>query len=219
MYNKILCIVPHLDDEVLSFGSLLLNYSKLGADIKMVYLVAGGVHKLQNLNDRLNEMHSVCNKLNISNDSIEVLYTNLDAMMDTIDLRSTASRIDKITDEYKPDLLLTTLPSNHQDHMHLYNAIRISLRMKDGFVVPNVLFGEYPFLLSECNSPFNGKVYHKMTKSDLDEKIELFELYKSQVRPKPSPLGSDGIRILAESRGLESGLGLAECYYNYRTLI
>ena len=50
----------------------------------------------------------------------------------------------------------------------------------------------------------------------IDKKIELFELYKSQVKNSPSPLNETGIRSLAAMRGLEAGCPYAEKFYIQR---
>lgn len=219
MSKKILVVVPHGDDDCLSFSGLIQSEIENGSEVRLVYLTIGGCHKLQNYHNRLQEAKDAADYIGIPWDNVSILYDNMDAMMDTVPLRETASKLDKIVDEYKPDLLLTTLPSNHQDHIHLYQAVRIHLRMRDGFVVPNVLFGEYQFLMSEVSIPFNGKIYHSMTDLELQRKQMHFSCFKSQVRPFPSPLGIEGIRILAESRGLECGERYAECYYVYRMKI
>jgi len=38
-------------------------------------------------------------------------------------------------------------------------------------------------------------------------------MYKTQLRPSPSPLGSRGLEILAITRGLECGHKYAEKFY------
>lgn len=214
--KKVLCIVPHADDDILSFGSLLRKYSNEGCELFMVYLTIGGVHRLQNYDLRMAEMNSVCDSLKVPMTNRYVLFKNKDAEMDSISIRVIATEIDKLMDQIKPEILLTTLNSNHQDHQALYKAIRVALRMKDGFIVPRVLFGEYPFINAETDISFNGKIYLEMNDDQLQDKLDLFNLYKTQVRPEPSPLGNRGVRNLAERRGIEFGCKYAECYFAYR---
>ena len=47
----------------------------------------------------------------------------------------------------------------------------------------------------------------------LDEKIEIFSLYKSQIKKAPSPLNPEGIRQLAMVRGTECSVKYAELFY------
>ena len=55
-------------------------------------------------------------------------------------------------------------------------------------------------------------MYHDIS-DVIDDKIKLFELYKSQIREKPSPLNSNGVKSLAQIRGLEFGVDYAEMFY------
>lgn len=215
--RKVLCIAVHADDELLSFGSLLDKFSKdPNVELHIAYLTIGGVHRLQNYDVRMAEMNSVCDALNVDSKHRYVLFKNKDAEMDQVSIRVIATKLDELLDNIQPDLLLTNMDSNHQDHHALYKAMRVALRMKDGYTVPKVLFGEYQFLSAEIDISFNGKMYLPLTSEMLDRKVELFNLYKTQIRPKPSPLGEVGVRRLAEHRGMEFGCGLAECYFVYR---
>jgi len=214
--KKVLCIVPHCDDEVLSFGNLLLRLSKSeDYELFMVYLVCGGADVRQNYDIRYNESVEICKALNIPIDNLhfKILFNNMDAAMDTVPIREIAIKLDSCLNEIKPDILLSTLPSNHQDHIALYSALKISLRLKEGYTVPTVILGEYPFLSEEVNLPFNGKLYLSVNSEELDEKLNLFNLIKSQVKKDPSPLGLNAIKSLAKSRGVGIGCEYAERYF------
>lgn len=214
--KKVLCIVPHGDDDVISFGGLLLKYRNEGAEIHMVYLTMGGKNLKDGYNTRMSEVLDVCDVLHVKRENLYVLYKDMDGEMDTVSQREITSWIDRLTDKIQPDILLTTLNSNHQDHHALYKAVRASLRMRSGYIIPKVLFGEYQFLNVEVDIPFNGKCYIEMSEELMNDKLNLFSLYKSQQKLEPSPLGLKGIQLMAEHRGIEFGCKYAECYYVYR---
>lgn len=214
--NRVLCLVAHCDDEILSFGGLLQRLIKQGKEIQMTYLVVGGRNPRQNTVIRMHEAYKVCKKLGIPKDHVEFLFKNKDAEMDTIPLLEIASKIENRINSYKPDLLLTQLSSFHQDHKRLFDAVQIALRLHDGFQIKNVLLGEYPFMCEEVNMPFNGKVYLSMTKEELEGKRELLSYYDSQLKNEPSVLGLDAMVKFHELRGMGHGCKYAERYFLLR---
>ena len=87
-----------------------------------------------------------------------------------------------------------------------------SLRLRQGFMPRFVALYEYPFILNQNINISGGLWYHDITDS-LDEKIEIFNVYKSQIKPAPSPLNPEGIRQLAMVRGTECSVKYAELFY------
>jgi LmbE family N-acetylglucosaminyl deacetylase len=182
-----------------------------GSIIHMRFGTVGGKHRLQNYDTRMDEVASVMNSLGI--EDWKVYYKNKDAEMDTIPQRELATMMDKDIDEIRPDELFCCYPSVHQDHIAMYNAFMITQRLRDGFIPGLVALGEYPFILTSKQVPEGGFWYHPMSEETLRRKIELFEMYKTQLRPAPSPLGSRGVEVLATTRGLECGHRYAEKFY------
>jgi len=211
MHKKILIIAPHADDEILSFGGYLIDQINLGAEITVRIGTIGGKHYLQKRVVRLDEFHSVMNELGITD--FAEFFPNKDAELDTIPQKELASKIDKILDEVKPDEVFCCYPSTHQDHIAIYNAFMISMRLRDGYMPKLVALGEYPFILTSKTLPEGGSWYHPLSEDTLNKKIKLFEMYASQLRPSPSPLGSKGVKILAQTRGIECGSEYAEKFY------
>ena len=48
---------------------------------------------------------------------------------------------------------------------------------------------------------------------NIEEKIELLNIYKSQIRQSPSPINGGGVKKLAALRGIEIGCEYAEMFY------
>lgn len=206
--KKILIIAPHADDEILSFGGYMINQIAEGAEVIVRIGTIGGTHILQPFKERFAEFESVMNALGVTD--YDFMYQDADAIMDSIPTKELASKIDNLIDTIHPDEVFCCYPSVHQDHKAIFDAFMVSMRLRDGFLPNFVAFGEYPFILTATSVPFNGKFYHPLSREVLDKKIKLFELYKSQLRKSPSPLGSRGVKILATTRGLECGQEYAE---------
>ena len=213
--KNILVIAPHADDEVLGCGGYLMHQAEAGADIHIVIGTIGGTDKRQDYQTRMSEFNDVCSALMCSG---HVLYKNKDAIMDTIPSFELTKQIDFYIDRYHPDEIFFNYKSRHQDHIKMYDCTMASLRLREGYMPKFVALYEYPFVSDGLDIVRGGKVYHDIT-DVITAKIELFKLYKTQVREAPSPLNCNGIRTLAAIRGLESGMKYAEMFYVQKMII
>jgi len=159
--KHILIIVPHGDDDILSFGGYMIDEISNGSIIHMRYGTVGGIHKLQDHDTRMKEVESVMNMLGITDWNI--YFHNKDAEMDMISQRELATLMDNDIDKIKPDELFCCYPSTHQDHIAIYNAFMITQRLRDGFISPLVALGEYPFILTSKQIPDGGFWYHPIS--------------------------------------------------------
>ena len=215
MTKKILVIAPHADDEVLGCGGYLLHQSKLGADIRIIIATIGGTDTRQPFAERLKEFRNVCDTLHADG---KYLYPNKDAVLDSMSSFDITTRLDKEIDDFKPNEILVNCLSRHQDHIKLYHCAMASLRLREGYKPDFVALYEYPFSTDSFELPNGGKAYHDIS-DNIEEKIELFNLYGSQIRKSPSPLNEKGIKSLAAVRGVEAGVDYAELFYIQKTYI
>ena len=93
-----------------------------------------------------------------------------------------------------------------------------SMRLREGYMPKLVALYEYPFVMDGMDIVKGGKMYHDIS-DNITEKIELFNLYKSQVRESPSPLNGKGIITLASVRGMECGVKYAEKFYIQKMIL
>ena len=70
---------------------------------------------------------------------------------------------------------------------------------------------EYPFIT--YNDVLQGGLFYYDITEYIDKKVELFYLYKTQIKKSPSPLNEEGVKVLARMRGLECGRKYAEMFY------
>lgn len=214
--RKSLIIAPHPDDDVLSFAGYIITEKSKGNQINVIVMTCGGPNSKATYEQRLVEFNEAMKFLNV--DSYNIWKKDFDGLLDSIPNSQITSFIDEEIESYKPDNILTCYPSTHSDHIALYNAFQASMRLKDGHLPNLVALGEYPFILPSLTVPTGGKLYLPMTEKVFRKKCEAFEIYKSQQKKSPSPLGVDGIRILSETRGLECGYKYAEMYYVQRII-
>lgn len=214
-------IAPHADDEVLGCGGYLLHSKSLTlpneerADIKIVVGTIGGMDVRQDYETRVQEFNLVCKELEADS---ELMFKNMDAMLDTIPSRELITSLDFAIDSYRPDEIFINYRSRHQDHVKMYDCAMASLRLREGYFPKFVALYEYPFITSGMDVVDGGMAYHDIT-DVLREKIHLFNLYASQVRKAPSPLNGEGIKSLAHIRGLECGCMYAEKFYIQKMMV
>lgn len=206
--KKILVIAPHADDEVLGLGGYLLQESRKGNSIFIIYGAIGGEDSRQNAATRELEVMSVVESLKAT---YRVLFYGKDAELDTVPSRSIISAIDKVVDEYRPDEVFINCTSHHQDHKKLYECAMASMRQREGYVPKMVALYEYPCL--EPGEIIDGGRWYHGISDVIDAKCDLMEKYESQIRKAPSPINEEGIRSLAAIRGRECGEDYAELFY------
>lgn len=213
--KKILVIAPHGDDEVLGCGGYLLQQSKEGAEIHIILGTIGGTDKRQSFSVRLIESKAVAERIKAH---LVYLYSNMDALLDTLPSRDIITRLDEEIDKVRPDEIFVNYRSHHQDHIKMYDCAIASIRLREGYSPRLVALYEYPFVTDGMDLIKGGKMYCNIT-DVIDEKVALFNLYASQIRQTPSPLNEQGIKKLASIRGMECGMEYAEKYYIQKMIL
>ena len=209
MSKRILVISPHADDEILGCGGYLASQRDLGSEIHIAYATIGIKGDPSKELCRMAEAELVCQRLRASH---QILLENYDGELDMVPTRFFVTQYDAIFDKFQPDELFINYPSWHQDHKKVYDSAMAALRFRQGFMPRFIALYEYPFILNQNINISGGLWYHDITES-LDEKIEIFSLYKSQIKKAPSPLNPEGIRQLAMVRGTECSVKYAELFY------
>ncbi len=209
MSKRILVISPHADDEVLGCGGYLASQRDMGSEIHIAYATIGNSEKSPGEQERIQEAARVCERLHASH---QILIENHDGELDMVPMRFFVSCYDGIFDTFRPDEVFVNYPSWHQDHKKVYDSAMAALRFRRGFMPRFVALYEYPFILNQNIHISGGLWYHDIS-GCLDEKIDIFNIYRSQIKSPPSPLNPDGIRQLAMVRGTESCVKYAELFY------
>lgn len=210
--KKTLILAPHPDDDVLSFGGYIIDELAKGNAIRLIVFAVGGPCSNVDTQTRIDELTNVMEFLGVTD--FKIYSEDTDGVLGKeIPIHNIVGFIDKEMNDYKPDCIMSCYPSTHQDHLTVHEAFSASMRLRDGFMPNCVALGEYPFILPALELPNGGKWYHPLSEETFKKKCKAFELYKSQLRPSPSPLGLDGVEVLARTRGLECGHKYAELFY------
>lgn len=210
--KRILILNAHPDDETLSYGGLMARANRLGDELYVHTFAVGGPCSNVPSEVRIEELESVMNYF-----QCEYSYdVGMDGLLDTIPNTELTSKIDELIDQFRPEQVYCSAMSEHSDHIALHNAFEASARLKSGFIPKLFATGVYPFSDQLYSPQKGGKIFQPLTDEDFDRKCEAFKFHKSQFKPRPSPLGVEGIRVKAEYDGMACGHKYAELYYQLR---
>lgn len=215
--KKILVVTPHTDDELFGLGGTLLKLKEEQNIIKII-LMSGSkryLHHLQrevSAEEQWEEFKNVCKE--ISTEIPEKFETN-DIRLEEIPQYKIVRWLDKVFNEFNPDVLFFCEPSYHQEHKDVFNAcIAASRPTFNKKNIKEIYLYEIPTSTwSDPNNKFQPNMYVDIT-NEMEEKIEIFKkYYKIQYTDTGrNKLGELGIRSHAKYRGFESGLENAEAF-------
>ena len=212
--KKILVIAPHPDDESLGCGGVLSKFKN-----KKIYWVIVTNLQLQNkkfsqkiINKKIKEVDKVQKKLGIK----KMFRMNFQpTSLNKGNLTKLIDDLSVILNKIKPDTIFAPyLHDAHSDHYFTTYALNHILKsFRYNFIERCYLYET----LSETNlnfgknKNFKPNVYFDISKN-IKSKIDLVNIYKSEINKHPFPRSLKAVKSLALLRGSESGYDYAEAY-------
>jgi LmbE family N-acetylglucosaminyl deacetylase len=212
---KILAIGAHADDVEIGCGGTLAKSIENNHDVKIV-VVSDSVYnnydgKILRTQEEVNtESYNAIKKLGINKENLLFLnFPNKDIPYDS----KVVEELNKIIDEYKPELILTHWTfDTHQDHRNTALATISAARNHN-----NILMYE-PFPPSgRSYVAYRPQVYIDIS-NNMDSKLESIKSHKSQLN-KYGDDWIDSIKGRAKMRGFESGVKYAETFELVRYML
>ena len=215
MKNKIIIISPHPDDETLGAGGFLLK-SKAESQ-KIFWLNMTNVKKdygqsKAHVEQRFKEIQAVQKAYQIDG------FFNLDlkpAGLDQYAMSEIIKRITNIFNDIKPNVVLLPNPSDvHTDHQITSKAGQACTKWYRFQSINKVLSYE---TLSETENNFsnvkrfNPNLFVDIT-NHINHKIDVMNIYSSELDNHPFPRSEKSIKALATLRGSQSGYEAAEAF-------
>jgi LmbE family N-acetylglucosaminyl deacetylase len=199
---KILFLSPHADDEVLGgFSFLTKDTTVIYFGIDEAHINSSWIKKRPSFEQRNFELLSLARKLGFK-------FKVLDNKINSYVTSELIPSIEKEINEFMPDIILLPNPTYNQDHRAVYEASLVALRPHDiNFFVKKVLIYEQvqDFWNHNCRE-FNPNYFKDL---NIEDKLESYEIYASQVRSFRS---SDMLKALAILRGSQSNKKFAEAF-------
>ena len=190
-YKRILVLAPHPDDETFGMGGTILRLNKAGCNIQISWMTNAG-HPIRQV-----ESEEVLNALHLKQNTT----TSFPLVNRNILVGEVAQVIHEQIKVFKPDLICTTsIFESHIDHT------RMNLGLKKGIESSGT---KADILQYEVWSSLISNTLVDI--SDMEEKVQLMNLYKSQIYD-PSIDYVSRITALNKYRGMPIPSQYAEAF-------
>lgn len=226
--QRILVVGAHPDDEVLGCGGTIAKAIFMGAEVAVQFLGEGISARFPFGQYDSPEFHTQTQiRISGAKKALSVLGitdfefgTRLCGQFDTYPLISIVKEIESKLERFKPQLLFTHNPSEvNIDHRIAYEAVEVACRPTRSFIPDAIYTFEIPCSGSwTFESTFKPNVYVDISEH-WDRKIEAWSCYEGESRPFPFPRSIEGLKTIAQYRGLMSNLKMVEAFRLVRMVI
>jgi LmbE family N-acetylglucosaminyl deacetylase len=225
---RILVVAAHPDDEILGCGGTLAKAISAGAEVAVMFLGEGvsarfplGNYTSEEFREStLIRMEGARAALQILGVSDYEFGSRLCTQFDTYPLLSIVKDIERRIKAFKPHLLFTHNPAEvNIDHRLSYEAVEVACRPTTDFISTQIYTFEIPCSGSwTFESTFKPNVFVDVSEH-FDKKLAAWNCYVGEARPFPFPRSIEGIKVLAQYRGMTSNLNLAEAFRIVRMIV
>lgn len=228
-----LVIAPHPDDEVFGCGGLIHRLKAAKGAVYVLYMTVGATKDYSpkgysTAEERIPELEDAARYLGIDGYGIafagDEYHLKLDAMPQKDLVHAIERGSDISLEGLRPDIVLAPSGADYnQDHRSVSSATMTAVRpgsAKYRSFQPLVMTYELPYhQWNVAESLPAPALYVSLAESDLEAKIAALRLYRSQLKATDCPLSTNGIRALANYRGLQCGAAAAEAYQIKRFVV
>ncbi|EOW9471602.1 TPA: PIG-L deacetylase family protein [Vibrio cholerae] len=215
--NKpVLIVAPHADDETLGCGGTILKLISQGYSVHWL-LVTGmseevGFSKKQ-IEIRKNEIESVASLYNFT--SIHELKFP-PARLDTISKGDIVVDISHAIHEIQPEIIFIPYRNDaHSDHEIVYDSVMSAAKSFRAPFIRKILayetLSETDFGMKPEDGGFKPNVFIDIS-TYLNKKLDILEVFESEVRDFPFPRSRKALESLAYVRGVQCNANAAEAF-------
>ena len=220
--KNILVVAAHPDDEALGCGGTIAKHVSEGDNVYSIFM-SDGVKSRANyteikINSRMEASKLAQSILGIKN---SYFFEFEDNKMDKIALLDVVQKIEPIIHDLKPSIIYTHYHNDlNVDHQITHKAVMTACRPIPNFSVKEI----YGFEVlsstewsSAYHSSFNPKTFVDISKH-FKIKIEALKAYEEEMRDPPHTRSIKHAEVLAQHRGFNVGIFLAEAFEVYRMI-
>ncbi len=214
--KRVLVIAPHPDDETLGCGGALLGHRSRGDEVH--WLITTGMKKefgysADQITCRDKEISDVAGAYGFSSVTETGFPT---ARLDTIPDAEIIGEISNTFQATSPEIVYLPFPGDaHSDHRAVFDAVSACCKWFRNDHVRQVIACEIPsetgFGMDPTQLVFSPNLFIDISEN-LERKIQIMSLYKSEMGTFPFPRSEEAIRALAVHRGAEAGCAAAEAF-------
>ncbi|MDP2709083.1 MAG: PIG-L deacetylase family protein [bacterium] len=220
--NKILVVAAHPDDEVLGAGGTILKHIENGDQVNILLLGDGVSSRSVSAGKIKKRAEQARRAAQFLGAKKIILNAFPDNRFDSVPLLKIIKKIEKIVNEIKPKIIYTHFSDDlNIDHRLTFQAVMTVCRPQPEFFVKKIMAFEVlsstEWQAKKKNKLFCPNQYNDIGKF-IDKKIKAMEIYSDELKTYPHPRSKEGIKILAQYRGLEAGFKYAEAFSVVRIL-
>ncbi len=210
---KVLVIAAHMDDEVLGMGGTIARHVKGGDQVAVCVVTQRAYGHRYTESDVRVEKNSARTAAKILGYRRLTFWDLPDERLDE-KILSVIIPLEKEIQEFRPEVVYTThRGDNNQDHRAVFHATMIACRSIARRPVRRLLCYEVPSSTEQAppfpEYAFQPNFYVNITQT-LPKKLRAMRAYRRELRPFPHPRSLQGLRALAQKRGVEIGFQAAE---------
>jgi len=214
--KKILIISPHLDDEAICSGGLIMRAKKEKAKVFVLYMANGKTRQFMSRSGQapVDKRELEAEKASMYGKfEYKITFQGDEIMrLDSLPQKDLIEAIENITKEFQSDIVVIPYrDSFSQDHRAVAQACITAFRP-----LPKSLHWQ-PEMILEMEEPYSWTQsftpnFYVDISDVFEEKIELYKCHASQVPEDPFPRSINNLRRLAGMRGCDISVKYAEGY-------
>ena len=216
--NKVLVVAVPPDDESLGCGGALLKHKANGDEIH--WLIATEMKESKNTSQRNAEIDQVEELYDF--DSVHRLGLST-TKIDEYSMSELITKISSVVNKVKPNIIYLPFKGDvHSDHKYIFDAAYSCTKsfrypfIKKIYMMETLSETEYS--VSTKEDSFVPNVFIDISEY-MGKKIELMNIYESEIGKHPFPRSERNIRALATFRGATSGCNYAESFVLLKEII
>ncbi|MDR6594610.1 MULTISPECIES: PIG-L deacetylase family protein [Saccharothrix] len=215
--RRLLVVGAHGDDETLGAGGTIARLAEEGVTVSLCVLTNDDGSRSETGSGVINRTAAI--ELAAKTLGIERLRIHEfgDNRLDTVGHLELNRVVEREVRDFEPDTIFTTGMSDlSTDHALVSRAARVAGRPGKGSVRELRTFevrsatdvGE----ASGLPITFRPNCWQCLDETHLERKVEALRAYGKELEPWPNPRSERGVRALAEYRGSQISVGLAEAF-------
>jgi LmbE family N-acetylglucosaminyl deacetylase len=220
--KKIMVVSPHPDDEILGAGGTLLRHKRQGDEIN--WLIVTNISEDQGFSkdrvmSRQNEIRQIALSLLIK-ETVTLNYPT--ATLDTTDLVTLIPKISEVFNKIQPEIIYCANRSDvHSDHRVIFEAVMACTKsFRYPFIREIMMYeciSETEFAPALPENIFQPNCFVDISE-EMAEKIQLMQIYRSEMEEHPFPRSERNMRALATYRGAMTGVEYSEAFQLIKSL-
>lgn len=211
--DRVLVIAAHMDDEVLGVGGTISKHKNMGDLVSVCYVTDSSTCQYDGDEEKLNLKYDESKRVKAVLGIDEQFWLDFpDMKLDTVTISEIAKGLSGIVEKLDPTIIYTHASGDlNKDHRLIHEASLIAARPISSSVF-KIYNYEVPSSTEWGLTKFNPNTYSVLSEKNLEKKMKALEQYTLELRDPPHPRSLEGIKILAQHRGMAINKEYAEAF-------